>query len=214
MHELTHGLGFLSGLVNYKNDMDRPIAYIAPAIVETPTQYSYFSPLNAYDSFILSDEEFKTVASTISAFPKAKLGKLEYLKSMENDPTMLKAGKQLLKMTTSGKLESKPKSGFELDLYSPSSFEKGSSLSHANKKQSENAEFLMVPTIPNGLSLNQTMAKHKMQSVYGPETLQILQSIGYNTKNNPSKSYIELSTTFGTDEYEPTDVGSATRKIR
>ena len=150
VHELTHGLGLLSGLINYKNELDRPTEYLAPAVVVTSDKSAYFSPLNAYDNLIFGDTtSFKSLGKVLSSFKKAKLSKLEYLKAMEADPTMLKAATELLKITT-GDLTVQPSKGSSMSLYSPPKFERGSSLSHGDKTQGKTPDFCISLLISNG----------------------------------------------------------------
>ena len=63
----------------------------------------------------------------------------------------------------------------------------------------------MVPSIANGLSLSRSLKHHNMTTVYGPNTLKILQAIGYSTVSNTKMNKITLSTTFGTESYDPSD---------
>ena len=127
----------------------------------------------------------------------------EYMKEIAKNPRLFKASKNALNIATSEKLEFETTTGLKVPLYSNKVYSQGSSISHLAESFSDSEEFLMVPAIPRGETIDDLMARYKMSDVYGKMIQGVLESIGYETVNNKKQLQLQFAEDFGTDAYKP-----------
>lgn len=204
MHELTHGLGLVSSLVDYHQEFNRTISYLAPPILQSESlKYSYFAPLNVYDNLLLSTKPFRTLIEVISGTPKREMSPPDYMNHFESSKRIF-AGLELMNLASNDTfVATRNKEGIR--LYSPHILEQGSSISHVKKYNINGSEFLMTPSIAEGVTLSAMMKKFNMTKVYGPKIQAIMENLGYSTSDNPREMKLDISLTFGTDAYAPED---------
>ena len=200
IHELTHGLGLNTGFFDYSDSVHLKTDIIAPAILSSNTKKSYFAAISVYDSYI---PILSNLGALIGQFLPKNMPEGEYLKEISKDSRTFSAAKLALAYAESGKLEFKTKSGLRVPLFSPRVYSQGSSISHVNSSLSDSAEFLMVPAIPRGEDISSIMKKYNMPDVYGPMVQGMMESIGYQTKKNPTQLVLKLAKSFGSDNYKP-----------
>ena len=182
--------------------MNRSVAYLAPPILQSESKkYSFFAPINIYDSLLLGSEPFKIILQVISGTKREMMTPKQYMTSFESGPRFAEA-KKLLKLALNQTYIAVNKT-HGVRNYSPDEFEPGSSISHLEKVNENGPEFLMVPSIAKGITLSALKKKFNMTTAYGPETKAIMEKLGYSTSDNPNELKLNISLTFGSDNYKP-----------
>ena len=153
----------------------------------------------------MGDKSFAELGATISTMQKKKMTAAKYRQSSVLNVTAMDAAKELYRMATSGSLAFKQNYLDPIIMSSPSIFEPGKSIETINPSPHLATDFLMFPGKGPSSGLTKLMARNRMDSVYGPATLRILEAMGYTTKSNPKFPLFTISKTFGTDKYEPSD---------
>ena len=200
------GLGFESQLVEAASAYKRSVSYLSPPIVTTRLGMSYFSPASAFDSLIkLGDESFHSRISQISTLPKQRMSKASTLSELESSLIPMRAAQELLAMSTSPAICSKPTPTDILVLRSNARFS-DKSLSYITPLYIDTREFLMVPNLVYGIGLNRLKQRFNLRfGVLGRATELVMGAMGYATMENPTYANFEISRTFGTDNYDPMD---------
>ena len=178
IHEITHGLGFQSGLYNYQNDLNRPIPYLATYIGQTTSKRRLFYPIGPFESLI---PRFSELIGIISDFKPAGSNAQECLHSLESNQTVLQAAQELYRLATSESLSIPLGNNDLFPLHSPKLFDRSTSLTHAHISMRDKVDFIMVPAAIYGLSID--YALNKLPSIYGPATTEIFKMLGYSTKD-------------------------------
>ena len=212
-HEITHGLGFGSGFLSY-GDVFQGAAqpgYLAPLFLGASEDPDFngkslvksLEPSDIYDTFLESKTtNFNTIISDISSFEKDGVPAAEFLQDFEESGTPFAAAKSAYAQATSGTLNFKAKDGTIVDLFAPRKFQQGSSISHVSPDNSETSDFLMIPALAPGITIEQAMAKAQTKSLYGKKTLAVMKSIGWPTIDSPIAANVRLSTKFGSSFYQ------------
>ena len=94
-----------------------------------------------------------------------------------------------------------------LDLNHPRIFGP-KSISFVSQNNINSAEFAMCPTIPKGFKVG-NVVNGNLNNILGPQTIAIMSGIGYYLRRNPVFPAFELSSTFGTDNYNPREIIAA-----
>ncbi|KAI8911771.1 hypothetical protein EDD86DRAFT_203225 [Gorgonomyces haynaldii] len=219
-HEITHGLGFYSGMLNY-NDATQGAAlkgYLAPlpfmtdsGNLDDATGFKYpgvFQPLNVFDQFITAADgtTFKTLGKTFAAF-KSSPGTLgNFITSFEATKDSLAAGQKAFLAGTSGDGNLNFVVGnTKIPLSSPLAFKSGSSLSHVQQSANTSANFLMTPAIADKIGLDAYINQTQAPGVYGPNIVRIMNAIGYPAVDDTPKAV-----TMATD-FNPSSKSSASK---
>lgn len=203
IHELTHGLGFGSGLLEYSSVFNgaKP-GYLAPIIsgaddpsATTQTIFTEMQPLDIFDFFISGNgKNFKDFAKDIASFPRQNSNLFNFLNAYENSGIPFLASQKAYETATSGSLVFKTVSGLTINLFSSGRFSQGSSISHLSGNNSASLDFLMVPALGPGAALDDIIKSVGGKGVYGPQILAIMESIGWPTVNSPEVASVRMST--------------------
>ena len=204
IHELVHGLGFISDLDNQQELVGADQPFLVPMIYKTPGGKIHFGPFTAYDALIQGNKSFKQLGALITTFPAQIMDTIDYLKLFAANETLLSAAQDLYHMSTDKLII--PVDQGELELYSPPDFENGSSIAHVDSDLVNTPEFIMVETdnehsLKDSIAL--TMSKNGYDYVLGPKVISVLSQMGYATKENPIIHVFSILGTFETDLYRP-----------
>lgn len=151
-----------------------------------------------------SDPIFNKIRA-ISAYPKANLPKREYLRSMIS--TTPAAGLLYHSVVADG-LKIIPRGAVQgLDLNHPRIFGP-QSISFVSQNNINSVEFAMCPSIPKGFKVGNAV-NGTLNNILGPQTIATMSGIGYSLRRNPVFPTFEISTTFGTDNYNPREIIAA-----
>ena len=190
--------GFGGGLFNYNHLFGQkattgylaplPVGLIGKNSVLTTTNFQILEPIDIFDSFI---NDFKDLAIDVAGFEKQNANLYKFITNFELSGKPFEAAKKMYKSATT-QLIFKPNNGTHVLLYSPVKYESGSSISHVRQELSTSSNFLMVPNIGPGISL-----QSKGPNIYGNGILQILESIGWNLDPTKEQKSIELALDFG-----------------
>ena len=171
-----------------------------------PGKHSYFAPISIFDSLVYQgSKSFRQMGMQISAFPSAPVETdPEYAAKFETNQRLLDIAIELYQMATSGDLEARYGDGPPLKLFSPEEYHASSSIAHVDESLADSPEFVMLPT-PAGIkeSVDGLMRKYEMEYVYGPQTLNILEGMGYATVRNPQILQLTIAKNLGTRFYKP-----------
>ena len=202
-HEIIHGLGFHSTFINYKTVYGRSIDYLGPSLLSIGT-LTLIKPISIFDSLLYSNvKSFQELSDTVRILEYQDLSKLEFLERMEADKDIIDSARELHAMATSGNVQLKLNDGQELELYSPSIFDIKSSLSHLPKTivdlplQNHAAEHLMMHVGAEESTLDLLSESLRSQNIttngiLGPKTVQLLEQMGYSTRNHPGQGFFVL----------------------
>ena len=172
-HELTHGMGFSSLLVEYTSG---DVSYLAPQIFNLENKRtSGRIPVSVFDGLLPIPKFFHD----ISLVPTEKDKFVETLEA--NDDLMLSVN-DFYALVTSDSLYATV-SGDRIRLHSPTNYKKGVSITHLHLSFADTSDFLMV----SGTQSTTSMAQfYNDGPIYGPNTLKIFKGLGYATKNDPT----------------------------
>jgi hypothetical protein len=194
-HEITHGLGFGSGLVDYGQFIQGAKKGYLATLVTTGT--SKMEPIDVYDSFLQGGStDFKEVGKEMASFEKKDSSK-SLVAEFESSGKPFEAAKRAYVAASKGpaSLYFNSFNGMKIELYSPAVFSQGSSLHHLATKNTATADFLMIPALDSGITLESLMARSKSDSIYGPQTTAVMQSIGWPTADLPDAPPVKLVST-------------------
>ena len=199
LHEITHGLGLGTTLQPEKVGND---SILIPKIVHVDG-YSYFAPISIYDGLLKSSNstQFAQVGAILSTFPKQLANIEEFYRLFLQNQTAFSAAKQLHQLASSAQLSFNARPGRQVKLHSTLEFIPGASVSHISTY--DPIEFLMKPFIRPGISLETSIINSQYYSIFGPETLRMLETMGYATRRRPFYRRMEVATEFGKAEYDP-----------
>lgn len=203
LQKLLAGLGFQSSLIDYKAELNLPTPFIAPAILETFSGYSFFSPPSAYDAMIYHNQDrLLPTISRISSQPKRRMAKEQYLQMALRDENLSRLNSSLHRMTTDTTgLAIRIPGQSPLYLQTSNEFN-STSLSFIRQSYISSQEFIMCPNPKRGFQIHQHFENLNMiYDVFGPLTMGVMESIGYPTARKPLIPHFELFEF--TDEYDP-----------
>ncbi|RHZ89518.1 hypothetical protein Glove_13g13 [Diversispora epigaea] len=199
LHELIHGLGFLSswsynlehldgegttGLtptIKYnfisnkftgfmENIFDRYVMFVRNNVISTSTSYTYQLNLAVANGTI-----FDTYSDFVAEVKSSSQWK--YAKSA------------LISATTDYYLQFSPAMDASWDYYfyleSGISYKPGSSISHISTLYKDTSDFLMTWELDRGVTIEELTIQGKYTSPIGPRILSVLESIGYETDTHP-----------------------------
>jgi hypothetical protein len=202
VHELTHGLGFGTGLLEYSSVYRGGNGYLAPAIFSPPPPpntgttvandnriYSYLNPLDIFDAFVRDPESFQSFGQKLAQLkPLQAKSIIDFVRLFQSNAGIMEAARGLFQISTRGSEgirfvpDSSTQPGQEIPLFTPTRYTQGSSLSHVDPRLANTSDFLMIPALRAGIELNEMV--RRWNRVYGMNTLAMLQSIGWNQRNH------------------------------
>ncbi|KAJ3317989.1 hypothetical protein HDV06_001021 [Boothiomyces sp. JEL0866] len=190
IHEITHGLGFGSSLKEY-NSADN-IKYLAPPLLfVNNNSFDGFQAISSFDSRIqLGNFSFQNLSSQLQKFKEQSDNYSVVLSQFESSP-FLTIGLDFLQFATSPGLTFHTMDNQLIPLVSSSPYVQSTSLSHITPENFQSADFLMVPSFPSGVPLQYFIEKYG--NVYGPKTISILTSIGWNTVKENNARHLTVS---------------------
>jgi hypothetical protein len=188
-HEITHGLGFKTGNVDFKSVFSRPLAYAAPFVAGVADKnqilYKSLQPIDVFDAFIFgSGLSMKELGRTLNRFSTIPGPIGTFLNKFEKSGDAMWAAQQIYTMM-SNPITFKTSKGVDVPLYSPTTFEQGSTSSHTVSDSINTPDFLMVPSLTNGASLDNSLMRFNTTNVYGPNTIAVMQTLGWPTYERP-----------------------------
>ena len=160
---------------------------------------SGLEPVNIYDTFITGrDWKFKELARIIEKYGKQNIAAAEFLKKFEISGEPFAAAQKVYLDATrgDGNLFFNALDGTKIALYSPSTYEQGSSISHIAESPTVTENFLMIPRLSSGISIQRAMEITGSNTIYGKDLQRIMESIGWPTPKEPILKYLELSLNF------------------
>lgn len=153
-HELTHGLGFITGLVDLSSSVPG-VSINIPALV-TGLYQTYdtsngrlidagFQAINLFDVFVTSTVD--TLANIGRKLEKFKLEDqpISQLLSQFSVSDAFDAAKTAYNLATTGNLYFKPPNSDPILLYSPQEYSQGSTATHLDFAFAKTSDYLMVP---------------------------------------------------------------------
>jgi hypothetical protein len=211
-HEIMHGLGFSSGMIDMSSIeqlrqvttfTDRfltPALYFAdPLRAELTTPVSTLKPINIYDFYVRSDREsYVDLAKRLSAFPKQRQPIGDFLTRFQRSGDPFQAARSIFQMASAGvgRLRFQPPQGQPIVLFSPTRYAQGSTGSHVDLAANATADFLMVPALAPGRTIEQLMQANNARSFFGPATTTIFETIGWPTRANPTIQSVTIDREF------------------
>ena len=206
-HELTHGLGFQSVLSLYQNAYSKAY-YSATFMAEMPTIKGYrMLPISVYDSLIyeVSGDEMINESNSIARLGKVfedtiepNIPKEEYSKKFESNGAFMTAVMKLYEMAVSKKLVIAIDDGLTVKIDEFGKFSKQTTpIDHLADQFYNGPDFLMTRDLKAGDTLNSMMQKYNSTSIYGHNTIRILEMMGYKTDVNTwPVEYVDVKTDF------------------
>ena len=200
MQQIVRGLGLVTGLHMYSRGL------LTPAITTTRTKKTYYNPPSVFDALINrenSSGSFYNFIANISRAPPLTMSKLQYHKQSLLSTSVSAAAARLHHMATNNNA-SVISGNVELHAVQPFG---PLSLSHFSLKYEGTEKMLMVPFHP-GLNFKYLHDNlNPGDFVLDKFAKTVLRFLGY-PMSRPYDSYpkFTLSTTHGTDLYDPLDV--------
>jgi hypothetical protein len=146
-------------------------------------------PIDIFDSFI---PVLDAAGERISQFPTQSLTYLRFISAFENSGDPFRAAQQAYQSAT------RPlqfvSGNQNVSLYTPASFEQGSSLSHVTLAQSNQPDFLMIPQLRAGVDMDVLIGSG---SLLGPGLRTVMESIGWLTSNSSTVQTVTMATDYG-----------------
>ena len=163
--------------------------------------------MSAFDSLIRGSASFRELGSMISQSERSSVSQVaRFLATFEKFKPGYYAAQDLYKMISTQRLYIHPTFGNHVYLSGGPSIERQDPIfTHYSAESASTPDFLMTCAIRAGVSLNLTMAKYSMTSVYGADTLKILEGIGYATPLFPVFPKFQIDFSFGTYTYNPAE---------
>ena len=154
--------------------------------------------MSAYDSLILGILHFRQLGATITEYNAKNLNSIEEFTGAFEQSNRLKAAQDLLMMTNSNTrpLQIHPSMSSAVNLSNTWPF-------LLSDGYGEGPEFVMSSSLHYGRSLNQTLEKFRMKTPFGPNTVKILEGIGFANPVNAIYPRMTIDWDFGTIRYNP-----------
>ena len=212
-HELTHGLGFDSGYVDYglvykdfTNDH-----YMAPLVFSNgpslaSSKVSFFEPLNVFDGYLINSEtksSLDDIAKQITSFQNPGALLKDFISQFQSSNGPVNAAKAVYALATRGprSISFKTKNGV-VPMYTPNRFEVGSTLVHLDYDTNwQTPDFLMIPAVRNltGKTVDDIIKSNTNNQglgggIYGPNTRAIMNTLGWSLPESPSTISLQIST--------------------
>jgi hypothetical protein len=207
-------LGFGTGLLEFSSVYGGKAGYLAPGIFGSDAnaqEFSFLNPLDIFDSFVRGSDQLTNIGRRLAQLPRVNARSIrEFVNRFEASGENFRAAENAYQISTRGtnSIRFVPEGGNEIILYSPSRYEQGSSLSHVDARNAQTADFLMIPALSAGVTLESLMQRSRSTSLFGPGTLAIMQSIGWSINGAPAQS-IRVVRNFGASNFVNPLAGSA-----
>ena len=213
-NQLIRGMGIVSSLTLH-ND---PAPFLAPKVFQTAVN-SYFEPITAFDSLLFAAKNsIAKVANPLSTFPRYPGTDLEgFLKVVASSKEPFAAGSSLLSFVSSdalfaGEYENRMFLVKSVVLTDPIPLlpltwtlsQVNGTLDFYNKNPESDFALTLDFGRP-GLSFRGHLAHIRKSTLIGPNTLRILEHVGYRTFENALPSIFVPNLKFGTPSFIPQD---------
>ena len=174
-HEIIHGLGIGQSVYYfYRKGIPR---LTTKGLKPLYRNYQGSAAISKFSSFIHHESEsFQDIVNDFVVLNNRQLSTFWKL--------MLKAEK-LYKFATSDNVYALLPDSTKIKLYTNQTYLPSSSLNHLSMDYFNSSDFLMVPRLGWGQTLNSKMKKFNSTSLFGPNTRKLLEAIGWATKENP-----------------------------
>ena len=184
VHEIVHGLGFVSQFANLIDAKGKPTRLAYPTLYEPRVGAIGVSPPYALDSLVYGrgPRSVADIAGILSNFGEREMSDHEYMMNLQRNSTTNTGMKVLYRMLVQERLHFRTPDGSMLQVYQP----KGQFAppAHTSSSLLEGPEFLMTPRTLPGKTLNQILMERNVSKIFGPITMKIMESIGYASINN------------------------------
>ncbi|KAI8905941.1 hypothetical protein EDD86DRAFT_173799, partial [Gorgonomyces haynaldii] len=199
-HELTHGLGFDSGWIDYAvifPTFTRDNSYIAPLLFSNgPTQNTakvlQFEPLDNYDQYLINannKEPVQVLADSIFKFQKRNVLISDFISSFERSGSPYTSAQAMRSLVKKGSktVAFLTNDGKSVGL-TTGTYEQGTSLVHLDYDDNwQTPDFLMIPQLRNltGKALDDIIRQNTggkglpNGGIYGPNTRSIMNTMGW-----------------------------------
>ena len=209
--ELTHGLGFGGSFVHYTEIFpNAQPGYIAPLMLivndsdfSSTTMVNVVEPCSIFDSYLYTRRgfSFKRLSAAISSFGNRRLPVFKFLEEFETSGMPFRASQFAYNVSKMGErslffhtIDDK-----RIPLYTPTDFLQGSSISHIELLNANTNNFLMIPSVGRGITLEQLISQSDTHSLYGDRLLSMMESIGWPTIRNSVPRDIQLQVRYPED---------------
>ena len=180
IHEIIHGLGFYTSLISFEDEYGMLPRFLGPRIVKDVNGLTCVDSMAIFDDLI---QDFGNLISVLSSFPCKKQSGYDYIRSMQNNATIVEAGKKLYMRSTYSTLRVMTADNFLYFLNSPNVFKSGTSIVHSSSgSRKSNPDFMMAPETGQGISVDLMMRDFGWTSVLGQGVRGMLEMMGYSTR--------------------------------
>ena len=199
MREILHGMGFSSELYPFEivTSLDPPLSIdLAFPIMDShdlnsnelakPLQGTH--RISVFDSLLHGNLSFAEQGKEFGEF-KARPGMSEddFLASIVRNEKTRKAGIELFRMITKNNIDAHLSDGTKLRMHHFRYAEDYSPIRYLANTLITGPEFLMTPFWRIGYTINSEMKTLGLQNMLGPQTVQLMEDLGYATKKNPNR---------------------------
>ena len=209
-HELTHGLGFSTSLQCTKNSKYPDFEYLFPGILHDKAKNEVgVLPISIYDSLVHSGpisvknwcrelQKFRAVGIKPNVFNDDLDCNAEFMAIVLNLFSLATLQLKKSGLTNVDEPILKFKDGSNAGIKAMDGyFRPGKSLCHLADHFKQTPDFLMTSGKRRGVTLNSQMSKYDSRMVYGPNTLKVMESLGWHTKESPNGiSFTDISRSF------------------
>jgi hypothetical protein len=196
-HELVHGMGFGTGYLEYSQIYSgSKTGYIAPNMIganadaTTATLFRAMEPIDIFDSFVPA---LNSAGEIIANFPIQSSTYLTFISSFERSGNPFNAARDVYQASLNPL--SFEVGDTKINLFTPTTFQQGSSLSHVPLSQANGPEFLMIPQLRPGVNMDTLIGTG---GLFGPGIMKVMESIGWPTNNASIAQTITMGSNYGT----------------
>jgi hypothetical protein len=138
------------------------------------------------------------LAKDLESFGNQNTQAADFLREFEQSGRPFEAAQRLFQECTRGQnqLFFNARDGTKISLYTPARFEQGSSISHVASSNAITENFLMIPSLSPGVTLESVMQRAGVTSVFGRDIQRVLETVGWPTPNSPNVKSVKLSLGF------------------
>ena len=200
-HEITHGLGFESGWVDYNSLFNNkiPKGVLAPIpFYSGPSSARFvgFSPLLVMDQYIDGSRiSLAEIEQNIRKFQCHNCSASKFVETFQAHSFTMEAASLAYEQAT---LHSTFAS--QVQLHTPAVFQQGSSLAHLDTQFDNSSDFLMTWSISSriGSTLDEVVGTG---GIFGGNTLLILKKMGWSTPDSPNTTPVTISLKYTNFSY-------------
>ena len=169
---------------------ERKFSYLAPILVKGSTAFSRaVAPISVFDSLINAPNVLLDLSEAINGFHDLKMFEGDFLTEIEKNQGFISAAKALFSYLTSGKVEILLPGAVVIPLEA-SRGKFGPENSFPFLKGSLGSEETFMT------SAKSMVVVPKAKSMYGPKTLKIMETLGYETETNPCTIALQKFSTY------------------